>query len=268
MNPIHGVNHSSLSPPVLTVGLKSHPASISHEGYEKGRPRGTCRHIGRGEPWHRLLVRKQHQGNSDSDLRQHLHGHLTSTETSVFTQGILVPTSSASTLNPLTGLSLDLNLSVINEVQVVVTAYEFNTLDRVNNVTYGHGSLLNSSFFQWANCDFGAGGMVGYEVLEGDYGPDNYTRGAALWLELQPSVIGAEGCADINLPVGEPVPSQDYHYAFSPLNDQNVLSGTYVGYWTDPSDASTYQPFPSGVYTVVAADEWGQVAILHFIVAG
>lgn len=192
----------------------------------------------------------------------------TSTETSVFAHGILVPTSSASTLDPLTGLSLNLNVSVVNGVQVFVTAYEFNTLGRVDNVTYGDSSLLNSSFFQWAKCDFATGGMVGYEVLEGDYGPDNYTSGAALWLELQPSAIGAEGCSDINLPVGEPVSSQDSHYAFSPLGGQNVLSGTYVGFWSIPADASTYQPFPPGVYTVVAADEWGQVAILHFIVAG
>ena len=37
-----------------------------------------------------------------------------STETSVLTQGILVPMSSASTPNPLTGLSLNLNLSAIH----------------------------------------------------------------------------------------------------------------------------------------------------------
>lgn len=193
---------------------------------------------------------------------------VTSTETSVLTHGILVPMSSASTPNPLTGLSLDLNLSVINNLQVVVTAYEFNTLDRVNNVAYGGSSLLSSSFFQWAKCDFATGGMVGFEVLEGDYGLNNYTSGTALWLQLQPSEIGAEGCSSINLPAGEPVSSQDNHYAFSPLSDGNVLSAPYVGYWTSASDASTYKPFPSGAYTVVAADEWGQVAILHFIVAG
>jgi hypothetical protein len=191
----------------------------------------------------------------------------TITSTSVFTNGIKMPTSSASTLNPLTGLSLNLNLSVVNNVQVVLTAYEFNTLDRVNNVTYGDSSLLNSSFFQWAKCAFGAGGMVGYEVLEGGYGLNNFSSGTALWLQLQPSEIGAEGCGGSAF-VGESGSSQNDYYAFSPLSDQNVLSGTYVGYWTIPSDASSYRPFPSGVYTVVAADEWGQVAILHFIVAG
>lgn len=146
----------------------------------------------------------------------------TSTETSVLTSGILVPMSSASTLNPLTGLSLNLNLSVTNNVQVVVTAYDFNTRDRVNNVTYGDSSLLNSSFFQWAKCDFGTGGMAGYEVLEGEYGLNNFTSGTALWLQLQPSEIGAEGCGGSGL-VGGSGSSQNDYYTFSPLSDQNAL---------------------------------------------
>lgn len=36
------------------------------------------------------------------------------------------------------------------------------------------------------------------------------------------------------------------------------------GYWSGDSFTS----FPSGVYTVVAGDEWGGIAILHFTVAG
>lgn len=176
--------------------------------------------------------------------------------------------SSASTLDSLDGLSLRLNVSTTSEGQVVITVYEFNTLDRMNNVTFGASPLLNSSFFQWENCDFATGGMVGYEVLEGDYGPNNYTSGAALWLELQPSAIGAEGCADINNPVGEPVSSQHYHYTFSPLSDGNVLSSEFVGYWSEPADAGAYHPFPDGIYTVVAADEWGNVVLSHFTIQG
>ena len=71
-----------------------------------------------------------------------------STETFVFTHGILVPTSSASSLNPLTGLSLNLNLSTNTNGQVVLTTYEFNTLDRLNNVSYG-SSWPNASLSQW-----------------------------------------------------------------------------------------------------------------------
>jgi hypothetical protein len=78
-----------------------------------------------------------------------------STETSAFTQGILAPISSASTLNPVTGISLGMNLSGSTGGQLFVTVYEFNTLDRANNVSFGESPLLNSSFFQWTKCDGG-----------------------------------------------------------------------------------------------------------------
>jgi hypothetical protein len=190
-----------------------------------------------------------------------------STETSVFTQGILVPVSSASTPNPLTGVSLDMNISGGIDGQLFVTVYEFNTLDRVNNVSFGESPLLNSSFFQWLQCDGGAIGTDGYEVLQGDYGLNNFTSGTALWLELQPAEIGAEGCY-FGLGGGSGGPLQNDYHTFSSLSDANVLSGAYVGYWSSPTDISTYHPFPPGGYTVVAGDGWGQVTILHFIVAG
>jgi len=180
-----------------------------------------------------------------------------STETSVFTHGILVPTSSASTLNPLTGLSLDLNLSASTYGQVVVTTYEFNTLDRVNNVSYGARVGLNPSFFQWVENNCEVGGMVGYQILQGNYGLDNFTSGTALW--LQPQNVGMQ-CGGI-----EP---QNSHYTFMPLSNQSVTSGAYVGSWADSSIDSTYHPFVPGTYTVVAGDEWSTFVILHFTVAG
>jgi hypothetical protein len=185
-----------------------------------------------------------------------------STETTVFTSGIFVPISSTSTLNPVTGLSLDLNLSSSTEGQLFVTVYEFNTLDRVNNMSLGESPLFNSSLFRWTRCDEGAFGTDGYEVLQGGYGLNNFTSGTAVWLELQPAEVGAEGC-------GGPGGSlQNDNFTFSPLSDENVLLGTYGGYWSIPNDITTYHPFPPGGYTVVAVDEWGQVTILHFIVAG
>jgi hypothetical protein len=60
-------------------------------------------------------------------------------------------------------------------------------------------------------------------------------------------------------------------YSFDPLSTENLITGTYVGYWSGPkigNQMPAYVPFSPGTYTVVAGDEWGQVAILHFIVAG
>jgi hypothetical protein len=104
-----------------------------------------------------------------------------STETSVLTQGILVTVSSASTLNPLTGLSLNLNLSTNANGQLVLTAYEFNTLDRINNVSYG-SSWPSAPLWQWTQYDCSEGSMMGYEILQGNYAPNNYTQGMALFI--------------------------------------------------------------------------------------
>jgi hypothetical protein len=167
--------------------------------------------------------------------------------------------SSALSLNPLTGLSLNLNLSTNTNGEVVVTAYEFNTLDRVNNVSSG-SSWPNASLFQWTQTSCEGGGMEGYEFLQGNYGSNNFTDGKALW--LQPQYQG-------ECPVdGGPDNSS---YSFKPLSAENVLSGLYVGYWSGPrlsNELPSYIPFAPGAYTVLAGDQWGQVAILHFIVAG
>lgn len=165
-----------------------------------------------------------------------------------------MPSSSASAVDSLTGLSLNLNLSTNSNGWLVVTAYEFNTLDRVNNVSYGAG--LNSSFFQYIanNCE--RSGIDGYEILQGNYGSNNFTNGAALW--LQP---------DFGMQCGlTTTTTQSTYDMFMPLSNQSVISGTYLGSWTDPSNDSTYHPFASGIYTVVAGDGWGDYAILHFTV--
>ena len=139
-----------------------------------------------------------------------------------------------------------------------MTAYEFNTFDRVNNVSAARSWSSNPSFFQWVQQLYEAnGGMVGYQILQGNYGLDNFTSGTALW--LQPQNVGMQ-CAGM-----EP---QNSYYTFMPLSDQGVISGAYVGSWADSSIDSTYRPFAPGTYTVVAGDEWSSFVMLHFTVAG
>jgi hypothetical protein len=48
-----------------------------------------------------------------------------------------------------------------------------------------------------------------------------------------------------------------------------IFSGAYSGYWVPDGGSSqdTLTPLKPGVYTVVAAAEWGQVDVLHFTVA-
>jgi len=177
----------------------------------------------------------------------------TITSTSVLTQGILVPLSSSSALNTLTGLSLELNLSTSTGGQLVVTTYEFNTLDRVNNVSSG-SSWPDASLWQWTEYDCGEGSMMGYEILQGNYAPNNYTQGTALF--IHPLTIAQGGCT---------LMPDDDSYSFEPLSVRSLVSGTYEGYWIS---GETYTAFAPGTYTVLAGDQWGQVAILHFVVAG
>jgi hypothetical protein len=178
-------------------------------------------------------------------------------------KGIIVPSSSASTLDSLTGLSLNLDLSTNYDRWVIVTAYEFNTLDRANNVTHGHGWPADNYLLQWFrwtqdNC---RSFMAGYEILQGNYGLNNFTNGTPLWLQPFPGLSPVQ-CGLVGVPDT---------YAFKPLANENVIGGEYVGFWTDAQSSNgtaVYHPFVPGIYTVVAGDEWGQVAMLHFTVQG
>jgi hypothetical protein len=168
-------------------------------------------------------------------------------------EGVAIPSTSASSLNPSTGLSLNLNISTNSNEWVILTVYEFNTLDQANNVSAADGWPSNASLFQWVRESYEANvGMAGYEILQGNYGLSNFTQGTALWLQPPPSLLGC--CAEVGQPDS---------YAFQPLSEANVLSGSYAGYFVG---GSTYTPFSPGIYTVLAGDQWGDVAILHFAI--
>jgi len=115
-------------------------------------------------------------------------------------------------------------------------------------------------------------------MLQGIYGENNFTEGIPLALEPEifPTTCAVYGG------------SSDY-LAFMPLSDRvrrgNIsTAGTWSGFWTGsgnfgrgntcPGSNSSYNchlllnPFTLGIYSVVAADEWGQVVILHFKVQG
>jgi hypothetical protein len=161
--------------------------------------------------------------------------------------------SSASTLNPLTGLRLELNLSAGTYGEVLLTVYEINTLGRINNVSYGN-SWPKAPLWQWTEYDCSEGSMMGYEILQGNYGLNNYTDGMALWIH---QFFLAQGGCNLVLDNGS--------YSFEPLSVRSLISGTYAGFWSGPG--GSYQAFSPGTYTVVAGDEWGQAVILHFTVA-
>jgi hypothetical protein len=202
-------------------------------------------------------------------------GNVGSIQTSS-TSSVLIATStsaastSTSAKSPAAGLelSLSLNASAIAKGEGInATVVEVNTMTAVDNV---------SAADDWPVADLATGpcghlnSPVGIEVLSGNYDAANVTSGTA----LQVYNPGLTMC-----PV---MLSGITGYVFQPGSDNSTVYGgcgpgacfnetatatlSITGYWS--ANASASGSFPSGVYTVVAGDEWGGLAILHFTVTG
>ncbi len=162
-------------------------------------------------------------------------------------------------LDPETSLSLYLNLTANSNGTITLSAYDFNTLDRPNNITTAS---------HWPVPPFTCG-LVGYRVYQGYYSTSNYTKG-------KPLVTAG------NVPTCNPTS----YFIFNPLSSEGILhappsavntmplnasiSETLSGYWIGGNSMNAQTvlvPFPVGNdYTVAAEDEWGNIVIAHFSV--
>ncbi len=163
------------------------------------------------------------------------------------------------------GLNLSLSLgpaSVSPGQAVSVGIDEWNTLPTENTVPSASGwPLLGLTL---GPC--GTNLPIGIEVAQGFYTYSNVSSARALQL----SKPGVYNC---------PLILQVSSYAFEPSSDvagvvgscgsnpcftESVNATTSIsGYWMA---TSTLSNFTKGEYTVVGADEWGALAILHFTV--
>jgi hypothetical protein len=169
------------------------------------------------------------------------------------------------------GLSLSLLLNSTTfqpgqEISVVID--EQNTLATVNNVSASNGWPLRGLIL-------GPCGTVNYPIgvaiFQGYYTPSDLSSATPLQL-YQPGIYNCPMIlAGINT------------YAFQPLSDSASVIGscepnpcltdkmnseiTVTGYWINGQEA-TLSNFTSGLYTVVGGDEWGALAVLHFVVQG
>jgi len=200
-------------------------------------------------------------------------GNSTPTTTSPTTNTSALNTSSSKSANGLS-LSLSLDAATYQPGQVIMMFVdERNTSSKMNHVPSSSQWSLNglelgpsypcgilSSYYP-----FGVAIFQGYDTSS------NFSKAAPLNLN-EPNVI-MHGCI---LKIGH-----DFAYDFKPLSDIEVLGyGNTIsdlnnivlkdevdlkGYWTNDS-ISEFQHFQPGVYTVVAGDEWGALAVLHFTV--
>jgi len=182
---------------------------------------------------------------------------------------ITIPTRTAWSLDPHTGLRLNLTLSSVAPGVLNVAVSEFNTLDHANNMTYSSGFPAGAAdFFEWVGgiCSTSS---LGYEVLQGNYGANNFTQGTPLALAIQSPV--------------QCFSAQTDYLLFKPQSEGANLSRASSGFWMggfevyagnacssnlnpSPSCRLSFVPFAPGPYTVAAADRWGKEIFLHFTI--
>lgn len=177
--------------------------------------------------------------------------------------------NTALVLNSSDGLGLSLQVEPSLNGNYTFTVRESNLLNSVNNVTeavgwaYSQDSLTPCGPDPYTN-------PVEFAVVQGHYSQDNYTSGKALPFYNTGNVYL---CGMVGV-LGGP-----HAYAFQPLSDAfSFPSGsaqpeigaasitiTTSGYWTGAQNgvAAAFVPFPPGAYTIIGADEWGNVVLLQ-----
>jgi len=177
-------------------------------------------------------------------------------------------------------LQLQLSLNTSSS-SVSVFVDEYNPLGTTNNVTAEDSETANGNWtVRIGNLDgapcWSDDWPLGFAIASGHYTSANITTAKFLDL-VNPGVTYS--CP---LYVGYGTPAG---YAFEPMSDtattygcigEPCLTGSVAtgveppswspvtGYW---NQGGAFTSFPRGTYTVVAADEWGEVAIAYFAVA-
>jgi len=180
-----------------------------------------------------------------------------------------IPMSVNSSMNALTGLRLDLNLSTDPSSGLIVKLDEYNTLGSANNVSAANQWQIpkdNLTGYCTTN-------LMGFAVYMGNYELNNYTLGEPLALN-PPNV--QMNCSLANQPtyyLFDPDSSlasisPESNFPSTPSKSMVISeSNSMAGYWTGTKNSPLFNYFLPGVYTIVAVDEWGQVVLLHFDVS-
>jgi hypothetical protein len=151
-----------------------------------------------------------------------------------------------------------------------VTAEELNLLGSVNNVTEASDWKYAASLLDpFNNCAQGDS-PVGFAVFQGYYGINNYTSGKSLPLYNTTTMFSCTENYFPNVYLFQPKSDSvsiynDHQFR---VNTTASVSLSASGYWTggaDTASPATFNTF-AGSYTVLGADEWGNVLLLHFSV--
>jgi hypothetical protein len=181
----------------------------------------------------------------------------------------------ATAASPSLGMQLVLSVSpskgqVTSSFEVNATVW--NTLSRPNNVT-GVNDYNGVQFNPLCNT-----GPVTFEVLQGYFTVANFTAGTVLSIHGVQNMMCTVPTSALSyyvfqpnsdvftgpLPVGEGVSPQNGTAAMTTRSA--TTADSLVNVYS--SGLASPEPFPAGTYTIVAADNWGQLAAVHFTVTG
>jgi|SRR5579863_3542145 len=151
--------------------------------------------------------------------------------------------------------------SVAPNGRVNITVWLKSTYPSINNVTASNNWILPSGYFWTRACT--GGFPIGIGLMQGHYDQSNYSQGHP----LRP-----------NLPLTScPIQAASPRwFAFEPGTSNAIVNiGGTLEHWTISTGVvagpgtftgSGTGGFSPGVYTVLAADEWGDVLATNFVV--
>jgi len=180
----------------------------------------------------------------------------TSTDTSLGGSSGNSSAAYTSVTNSSDHLRFSLQLSYNDNGSLTIKVDEFNLLDSPNDVTATNGwAYPSNSLDPFNNCPIFL--LDGFAVASGHYEMNNLSE--ANPLRLYNAESGQLSCSSDSYP---------NEYEFQPLSDRvsnygvPALSEAITGYYSQ--SGSSFISFPSGVYTVIGADQWGNVLLLYF----
>jgi hypothetical protein len=184
----------------------------------------------------------------------------------------LTQTKTASA-NSTLGLSLVLSAAPSNDSvgQLAISAEVDNIRNTSNDVTSDNNWPYSpESLNPWNSC--GAPGKVGFGIFQGNYDLKNFSSATALRLYNLNNLFSCTVFTFVNTTLSYSFqPHSDIldwiNSSSIPVYNENVsISSEGGGFWNGQMGNATYHNFPAGTYTIIGADEWGQVVFLPFTV--
>lgn len=192
--------------------------------------------------------------------------------------------TSTQTTNSTLGLefALSINSTEMRPGEVLnITDSISNILPKVNDVS-GASNWALQTLQNFSSEPFPCPSYASFQIFQGHYTSANISSAGPL--QLYPSGIGFPSCPLLQRPYFLFQPSSNLASVFlSPQPNFNItfrmggpsyIRGNYsAGQCVNisaigqvPIPPTSTPPFSSGVYTIAAGDEWGQLAILYFVV--